>query len=73
LYFAGTTTRIKSPNPTTCKPTITAAIPPARRHSDGDIERLIRSNLDVHDDDTDNGSTRSSLLGWVSDRPCSSA
>ena len=46
LKWCGTTRRISRPKPTTCKPTITAAIPPTRRHSAGVSDALTRALSD---------------------------
>src|SRR5581483_5977370 len=71
LYFAGATIKINRPNPTTCNPAMTATIPPARRHSDGDIDDLIRWSRDGGDNDE--AFITSPLRGPVMDGPCSQA
>jgi hypothetical protein len=50
-----------------CNPAITAAIPAARRHSDGDIDALIRLSRDGRDDDKDEASIRRSYP-WLGHR-----
>jgi hypothetical protein len=52
---------------------MTATIPPARRHSDGDIEDLIRWNRDGREGDNDEAFIHSPLRGPVITGPCSHA
>ena len=56
LKCCGATTRIRIPNPRTCSAAITAAIAPARCHSDRVIEPLTRLKKDARGNDTDEAS-----------------